>query len=231
MLAKPEIAGLDVAASRPRFHKSIVTNHTEGKTSWFYLCAVPPPTPPWLFRGFWSGRHGERTPPGRLIVSWGEANTCEASGHSGRVSPGAPAMMKVRLRDWATPKLPAFNTPNRTCNPQTPLMPMHTCIGCDSKHQLSPSVVLGGSGGLFCISETAMYVESYEEGQGGSRCGWRGHHLVAHVQQGSEGEAEGEGLVVAHEVAHVFQQEEPRSVEVRIRQVRHHLPHATKPLC
>ena len=35
-------------------------------------------------------------------------------GQSGSRSPGAAAQMKVRLRDWLTPKLPAFSTPNRT---------------------------------------------------------------------------------------------------------------------
>ena len=46
--------------------------------------------------------------------------------------------------------------------------------------------------------------------------------LVAHVEEGAQGEAEGVGLVVADEVAHVLQQEVARAVEVGVRQVRHH---------
>lgn len=49
--------------------------------------------------------------------------------------------------------------------------------------------------------------------------------LVAHVQQGAQGEAEGEALVVAHKVAHILQQEVARPVQVTVAQVRHHLHH------
>ena len=55
------------------------------------------------------------TPPGRLMVSWGERKTCSSDGQSGRGLPGATPQMKVRLRDWLTPKLPALSTPKRTC--------------------------------------------------------------------------------------------------------------------
>ena len=55
------------------------------------------------------------TPPGRLMVSCGDLNTCSSVGQSGRGLPGATPQMKVRLRDWLTPKLPAFSTPNLTC--------------------------------------------------------------------------------------------------------------------
>ena len=48
-------------------------------------------------------------------------------------------------------------------------------------------------------------------------------YLVAHLQQGAQREAEGEALVVAHEVAHVLQQEVARPVEVGVRQERHDL--------
>jgi hypothetical protein len=48
------------------------------------------------------------------MVSWGERKTWTGVGHSGSFSPGAAAQMKVRLRDWDTPKLPAFSTPKRT---------------------------------------------------------------------------------------------------------------------
>ena len=55
------------------------------------------------------------TPPGKLMVSCGERKMCSSCGQSGSRSPGAAAQMKVRLRDWLTPKLPAFSTPKRTC--------------------------------------------------------------------------------------------------------------------
>lgn len=43
------------------------------------------------------------TPPGRLMVSCGEWNTCKGCGQFGSFSLGAAAMMKVRLRDCGTP--------------------------------------------------------------------------------------------------------------------------------
>ena len=49
------------------------------------------------------------------MVSWGVRKQCMRRGQSGSSSPGAAAQMKVRLRDCATPKLPAFSTPKRTC--------------------------------------------------------------------------------------------------------------------
>ena len=48
-------------------------------------------------------------------------------------------------------------------------------------------------------------------------------HLVAHLQQRAQGQAEREALVVAHEVAHVLQQEVAGAVELAVRQVRHDL--------
>jgi hypothetical protein len=54
-------------------------------------------------------------PPGSLMVSCGEWKTCSGAGHSGISLPGATPQMNVRLRDWLTPKLPAFSTPKRTC--------------------------------------------------------------------------------------------------------------------
>lgn len=55
------------------------------------------------------------TPPGSLMVSCGDLKTCSGLGQSGSTLPGATPQMNVRLRDWLTPKLPAFSTPNRTC--------------------------------------------------------------------------------------------------------------------
>ena len=54
------------------------------------------------------------TLPGRLMVSWEERKTCWGLGHWGSRLSGATPQMKVRLRDWLTPKLPAFSTPNLT---------------------------------------------------------------------------------------------------------------------
>ena len=48
-------------------------------------------------------------------------------------------------------------------------------------------------------------------------------YLVAHVQQGAQGQAEGETLVVADKVAHILQQEIARSVQVAVAQVGHNL--------
>jgi hypothetical protein len=39
-------------------------------------------------------------------------------------------------------------------------------------------------------------------------------HLVAHVEQGAQGEAEGEALVVAHKVANILEQEVAGAVEI-----------------
>jgi hypothetical protein len=54
--------------------------------------------------------------------------------------------------------------------------------------------------------------------------GWSkiGGDLVAHVQEGAQGEPEGEALVVAHKVAYVLQQKVARPVEVGEGQVGHH---------
>ena len=67
------------------------------------------------FRGQQEGMPLTSAPPGSLMVSWGERNTCSGCGHSGSTLPGATPQMKVRFRDWLTPKLPAFSTPKRTC--------------------------------------------------------------------------------------------------------------------
>lgn len=47
-------------------------------------------------------------------------------------------------------------------------------------------------------------------------------HLVAHVQESAESEAEGVALVVADKVAHILQQPVTGSVEVSVCQVGHH---------
>ena len=67
------------------------------------------------FRGQQEGMPLTSAPPGSFMVSWGEGNTYSGCGHSGRTLPGATPQMKVRFRDWLTPKLPAFSTPKRTC--------------------------------------------------------------------------------------------------------------------
>jgi hypothetical protein len=71
---------------------------------------------PWIMRLRGGKPHWRTcTLPGSLMVSCGEWNTCWGEGQSGSASPGAAAQIKVRLRDWLTPKLPALSTPKRTC--------------------------------------------------------------------------------------------------------------------
>ena len=52
-------------------------------------------------------------------------------------------------------------------------------------------------------------------------------YLVTHVQQGAQGQAEGEALVVADKVAHILQQKVARSVQVTVAQVGHDLQQAS----
>ncbi len=47
--------------------------------------------------------------------------------------------------------------------------------------------------------------------------------LVAHIQQGAHCQPEGEALVVAYKVAHIFQKEVAWPVQVTVAQVGHHL--------
>ena len=68
------------------------------------------------------GRHMfTSAPPGSLMVSWGDRNTCSGWGHSGSTLPGATPQMNVRFLDWLTPKFPALSTPKRTCIKVHPL--------------------------------------------------------------------------------------------------------------
>ena len=51
------------------------------------------------FQGQQEGMPLTSAPPGSLMVSWGERNTCSGCSHSGSMLPGAIPQMKVCFRD------------------------------------------------------------------------------------------------------------------------------------
>ena len=152
-------------------------------------------------------------------------------GQSGSASPGAAPQMNVRFRDWDTPKLPAFRTPKRTCAcgqysaEGSKVGDSRSYGGSIPPYRVLAGVVTSRRWTMDCEYALVLQVSSRAREKLGPGHGGQSTHLVAEIQQRAQREPKGEGLVVAHEIAHVLQQEVARPVEVSVRQVRHHLLH------
>ena len=69
----------------------------------------------------------------------------------------------------------------------------------------------------------ALRLQQHKRQDGQSSSATATAYLVAHVQQGAQGQAEGEALVVTHKVAHILQKEVTWAVQVTEAQIGHDL--------
>ena len=158
------------------------------------------------------------------MVSCDERKTCCGLGQAGRMLSGATPQMKVRLRDWLTPKLPAFSTPKRTCMHKsspclaiaTPKECRRTCLTQAKQAQIATLTNKATGKQQNClVMLSTQKARSQQQMASGVKNECRMErqasssiaataYLVAHVQQGAQGQAEGEALVVTHKVAHIL---------------------------